>query len=379
VHGSRERIAVIGMAAALGAVAVTASAGAAETRLPPTGFNHLKSERVLGNDPREIDHFGLRDLKLMSRAAAPYFRSRFRLDQVDRNNNGTLESWGLLDNLVREAAKRGVTILPIFIRLRERSGYPGRYLPPRSDHDRRRFGSFAQAAARRYGPAGQLWKTCRCPARPIRVWEVWNEQNVDHFWHDPDPVEYGLLLREITTGLRRADPSARVLLGGLAYFGRQFWDANDFLRIVIERYGVAAFDGAAVHFYEPMEPGATLDSIGRTAATLSRYAATPAGAPRHQLWVTEFGWGSFDDQSEQMQQEYLKRFLAQYAARREDWNLGPLFWYALRDYHVPKRLEYRLGLRRTAPDRADGGPKPGWADFAGYAHSTGMRSLPRGP
>ena len=53
-----------------------------------------------------------------------------------------------------------MTIQPVLINM------PGDvYTPPRTAAARAEFASYAEAAARRYGPKGTLWATCNCAVR----------------------------------------------------------------------------------------------------------------------------------------------------------------------------------------------------------------------
>src|SRR2546429_354442 len=95
------------------------------------------------------------------------------------------------------------------------------------------FGIVAPAAARRYGPTGSFWAGCGCAPHPIKVWEVWNEENIAPFWNPPNPGQYGALLAGVRAKLRAVDPGARILMGGLAYpssLSATKMDANAFLQ-----------------------------------------------------------------------------------------------------------------------------------------------------
>ena len=51
----------------------------------------------------------------------------------------------------------------------------------------------------------------------VKHWEIWNEQNLKHFWvADPDPKAYAQFLKIRTKLSRKIDPEAVVVYGGLA-------------------------------------------------------------------------------------------------------------------------------------------------------------------
>ena len=338
--------------------------------LPAYGLGHVKSEWLAGyNGAEGADLNGLHDLDLMHAAGAQLYRASFRLDQV-QDPTGAFTRWTMLDNLMLQAAARDITLLPILIRMSETNGY----LPPHSDEDRAQLGAFAAAAAARYGPGGTFWTRpdspcASCEPHPIRVWEVWNEQNAAPYWDEPDPASYGATLVAARTGLRSVDPSARILLGGLADTeglpGSHEIAPRDFLRRVIAAVGPNAFDAVAVHSYHP-DPVLAADRIKALAQTMATYGGKQrSGAPRQQLWITEFGRPTTpgDDASAQGQAVWMKRFLDRVNANRAAWNLGPMLAYCVRDARAATESWHLLGLRTTTADDGDGGPKPAWNVF----------------
>src|SRR5438874_267031 len=153
------------------------------------------------------------------------------------------------------------------------------------------FGNFATAAARRYGPTGSFWAGCGCAPHPIKVWEVWNEENIAPFWNPPNPGQYGALLAVVRAKLRAVDPGARILMGGLAYpssLSATKMDANAFLQQTIAAAGTNSFDAVAVHVYASDANRAVNTLVAGTVNTLKTYAGSSAGAPRQQVWLNEF-------------------------------------------------------------------------------------------
>ena len=81
---------------------------------------------------------------------------------------------------------------------------------------RRDWGSFLRALVRRYGPSGSFWQANpNTPYRPIREWQIWNEQNTSFFAHPVSPSAYDRLLQLSSNALRGADPQAQVVIGGM--------------------------------------------------------------------------------------------------------------------------------------------------------------------
>jgi Concanavalin A-like lectin/glucanases superfamily len=376
---------VLAIALALLVVSETVAVVPARANVSAYGMGALKAEWLAGyNGGPGIDVNGLFDLDLMRDANVKLYRARFRQDQV--LSNGTYSQWTMLDNLAKQSALRDVTLQPVLINMPSEQ-----YTPPLTDAARASFADFAAAAARRYGPGGTFWPGCECPEHPVSVWEVWNEANVSGFWNPPSPHDYALLLQAVKSKLREADPEARIMFGGLAYpsspNGTTSLEPNGFLQSVIATVGPDGFDALALHSYHA-SASAGVSAIGATVATLETYAGTDAsGAPRQQVWVNEFGKPTTPDNpatttvneqqtSEAVQQDWLNAFLDGLLPNRSAWNLGPVFWYSLRDAANPTAAWQRLGLRRTKTDDSDAGPKPAWTAYTARSNSSVSLPLP---
>jgi hypothetical protein len=128
------------------------------------------------------------------------------------------------------------------------------------------------------------------PQRPIRVWQIWNEQNSTGFYEPrPSVARYANLLHAAAEGIRAMDPAAELLLGGMYGTppGRKAISATGFLRRLYRRPGVReAFDGIALHPYAGKVKGVR-EQLEALAAVARQ--ARDRGA---DLWVTELGWAS---------------------------------------------------------------------------------------
>ncbi len=75
---------------------------------------------------------------------------------------------------------------------------------PRTAEDIAAFGRFAEAAAKHF------------KGRDVR-YEIWNEPDIAQFWSPkPNAQEYATLLREAVSAIRRADPAAKIVSGGVS-------------------------------------------------------------------------------------------------------------------------------------------------------------------
>jgi polysaccharide biosynthesis protein PslG len=367
--------------ALLAALALLLPMPASAAALPAFGHNALRAEGLADFA------VGLFDLEQMSQMRAGLYRARFRQDRV--GSNGSYTNWAQLDNLARQASVRGVTLVPVLISV------PGEayYDAPKTPQAREEFATFAAAAVARYGPKGSFWSGCGCPKRSVQVWEVWNEANFSLYWNGtPSPTEFALLVQAVRAKIRNVDPTARIMLGGLGYApsydGVNSVEPNGYLRDVIGVIGPNGFDALALHSYHSTPERGVNTAIAGTIQTLKTYGGTNAnGSPRHQVWVNEFGKLTRRDDpatpnvneqttSETSQLNWLNGLLDRLLPNRAAWNLGPVFWYAIRDSHIEIEDWNRLGLRRTTTEDTDGGAKPAWDAYASRSRSAAPVGLP---
>jgi hypothetical protein len=279
--------------------------------------------------------------------------------------------WWRSDAAIEAASNEGISVLPMLFgspewaaRLDDNLCSQSGCTPyaPASSETRAAFARFAAAAVRRYGPDGLYWSQHpRIPYRPIGVWQVWNEQNMDAFFRpDADPESYGELLDAAAEQIRGQDPEAKVLLGGM--FGPTSRDnliaTTRFLTELYRDPDIAdSFDGVAVHPYSGNAVGA-LEQIRRVRRTIEREGD---GEP---LWVTEVGWASGGRKSEALvkdrrrQARLLRRMFSRFATRHDDWNLAAAFWYAWRD--TERGMAVCAWCARSGLISRAGSPKPAY-------------------
>ena len=157
---------------------------------------------------------------------------------------------------------------------------PGQdHSPPSSAAD---YAAYAGAFAARYGTGGSFWSEHpSLPAEPIQTYEIWNEPDNAEFWTPtPDAARYADLYLAARGAIDAADPSARVIVGGLttpSTFVPAMVAARPQLR--------GHVDGIAIHPYGT--PSVVLTKLRDDRATLVSLGTGIATVP---LYVTEFGW-----------------------------------------------------------------------------------------
>lgn len=143
------------------------------------------------------------------------------------------------------------------------------------------------ARAQAYGDFAAFVGARAAQFAAVRNWQLWNEQDApgwtDLFGSGVEPMRrqgqrYAEMLALAYPAIRRARPTARVVVGGLASGDHE---AVEFLRGIYD--GGGPFDVLAVHAYGP-----PIRTAAQTRGTLLR-AAMRAHADRRPLWLTEFG------------------------------------------------------------------------------------------
>jgi len=210
------------------------------------------------------------------------------------------ERFADLDALVAQANASGIRVMLGVAKAPEWSRPTTEMDGPPDDYAL--YQAFMQLLATRY--AGQ-----------VAAYELWNEANLQREWNGTplDAAALVALIRSGAEGVRAGDPSALVISGAPAVTG-----INDGVTAVDDRVyfrgmlaaGVAdVVDGFGVHPYGWANPPDATAANPETAVpshnnhpsfffqdTLRDYTALLAefGVTEKQLWVTEFGWGSFE-------------------------------------------------------------------------------------
>ncbi|MCX2726262.1 cellulase family glycosylhydrolase [Thermomicrobium sp. 4228-Ro] len=226
-----------------------------------------------------------------------------------------------LDRIIGTAAANGVKIVVSVV------GPPPTWVDPNGmmPADPSSYGKLMEFLAKRY-------------AGKVHAWEIWNEQNLAYeTGGHVDVGRYVNLLKVAYQGIKKSDPRAIVLFGGLTPTGVMdpsiAIDDVEYLRMVyaynngeVKQY----FDHLATHPGGTLNPPDTLwpDRPGpgpgwldhpsfyfRRAEQL-RQVMVENGDAAKQVWLTEFGWSTANQApgyeygnyiSEQQQAQYLVR------------------------------------------------------------------------
>ncbi len=279
------------------------------------------------------------------------------------------------DYVVGEAARNGVEVLPFVYgtpewvarKLDNRScGSACAAYAPKSKAALSAWREFVGAAVARYGRKGTFWsENPQIPKRPIRAWQIWNEQNSSSFFAPkPKPRLYARLLSGAAAAVEREDRRADVILGGMPQLGgsSKATAGSKYLRKLYGVRGVARdFNGVGVHPY-----GAKLEAV-TDQVELFRSEIRRAGDSRTGLWITETGWGSASggnplNVGSQGQAQRLRQAFDYFRDQRNRLKIKVVTWFAWTD----SKVSICDWCANAGLFSAQLKPKPAWRAFTKF-------------
>lgn len=306
------------------------------------------------------------DFRLMSEAGVTSVRlPLYWLGVQAQSPNVAPADWSSFDRQVELAAEADISIFPFVWGTPSWAAPRPIDLPVRTAWQRWGWTRFLREAVTRYGTDGSFWQEHPLlPYKPIRRWEIWNEENIVTFASPPSPRDFATLVRMSGTVLHGAEPGSKVILGG--FFGRPLQippnvASGDYLsRLYRARNVKRYFDGVALHPYvaEARAMGAQIVNLRRI-MRLHHDNATP-------IYVTELGWGSRNGPTRWErglwgQANQLSKAFGMLSAHRRQWNVGGAWWFTWTDEGGTCLFCRSAGLL-TARREA----KPAWYRFTAW-------------
>jgi hypothetical protein len=316
------------------------------------------------------------DWLAIQKTGAAMVHMQFDWAQVE-SSGGWANSY---DKYVEKAALHGEDVLPYLYGRQVNDANHNRYYtsPGWNAYEE----AFVAEAVKRYGYSGSFWtgnaNSCFHPGnlcyRPLTVWEVWNEPNLEG--NNPGGVvngaSYAAFLKKTDETIVQAQKTTGatqtpiVLFGGIYQPGK--YSLSLFLKEAKESgVGVNAYyDGLSIHPYG-IGSGATSEATRES--TLQNYVN---GAREYlnkycescgnkTLWVTEFGWGvgsSTDEVTELEQSNLLWTSYAWLEGASATDKIQYAAWYLYRDPSCCGGWDHHAGLRNEA-----GLPRTSWCAY----------------
>jgi polysaccharide biosynthesis protein PslG len=369
-----KRIALISTVLTLFALALLPAAASAT---PPGFWGLVANEAPEPGQARTLKQGGVESLRVPINWAAI------------QSSPGAEPDWSSVDPFVRGATEAGMSVLPFFVGAPSWAihyeGVGGATapisLPVQTAAQRSAWRELLRLAVFRYGPGGSFWsENPLLPAKPIRIWQIWNEENFKYFAARPSPSQYGKLVVESFRALRSADSGARMVLGGLflqpkggnvkpapgrikrAYFAADFLE-----RMYRSTPGVRGkFIAIALHPYSKYY-GRLTGEIEEVRAALKR-----SGDAGRALWLTELGWSSGRPNAANGHNQFEKGVAGQareltgafklLTAKAAAWQIKRVYWFSFTD--EPGSCNFCDGSGLFSQGFA---PKPAWSAYKRFA------------
>ncbi len=285
-------------------------------------------------------------------------------------------SWGKYDTFVRDAAKRGIEVMPVLIGVPAfRSSNPtgSEMSPPLNYGD---LGDFAAVVSARYGPNGSYWAANpTIPKVPVRRFQIWNEPNIPRFWPaGVNPAQYAAMLKAVYPKIKAADPGAEVVSAGISEPQNVCcMPLREFITKMYQAGAKGSFDTLAIHPYWANAAG----SITLVEAT--RKIMADFGDSAHAVRISEIGWSTggtpyIYNQTEAGQAAQLRTLYSELARRRTELNVKGIVWSIWSDQPSSQDWAQYTGL-----ERADLSPKPAYEAYREVSADAGAPSPPPSP
>ena len=169
------------------------------------------------------------------------------------------------------------------------------YAPGKAINPENHWARFVSLTVRRYKPNGELHEQGVIPdGVGVRHWEIWNEPDVSYYWYARGPGtevgDYFRLLKVAYLAAKSADPGAKIVLGGLSY-----WGSEDWITRLIQAIKADPDSGKNGHYFDVMAwhvYSRAVDLYNR--ASWSRHLLRDHGITGKQVWINETNipvWG----------------------------------------------------------------------------------------
>lgn len=343
----------------------------AHARSVPEGFFGVMADGVLMT--RDDASFA-QEFALMKQSGVETVRPVVYWADMQPERGGPLITTSL-DRLIGEAAKNDIGVEPVVLRAPRWARVDANNVssPPKDPAD---YAAFLTALIARYGPNGTFWtENPQIPKRPQRVWQIWNEPNLDRYWSSPTPFAkpFVALLKVAHDAIKAADPGATVVAPG---FGNRSWEAME--QAYKAGMNHSMYDVAATHPFSYR-----VENVLKI-VKLVRGVMAKHGDAKVPLSISEITWASSKGQAATDISDFAttpagqaKKLTQAYKAlmaKRRAWHIRDVVWstwLSSDGADGSKNLFDWSGLRKLNPQDPDGAPisKPALAAFGKLARA----------
>lgn len=289
-----------------------------------------------------------KDMEFLKAVEVNLLRISFGWDGIEEQPG--VYDWLFWDDFVRIAVDEyGITLIPYicYTPMWNSTGDSTNFWnhPP---VDYEAFGKFVYALVNRYKDR-------------IRSWEIWNEPDIEFFWNGTIG-EFVKLYRIGAEAVRKADPDAIIVLGGLAH-------RVEFLESLFRDFGISPYvDVVNFHSYLETWDGKPaehiIEYVHQVADVVEKYGDGQA------LWMAEVGYSTFRyneyvsthynayydyEKTPAYQAVHLYRTLTMLLATEK---LSAIAWYEIKDLEPHEEVIGDVNNRHLGVAYTDWTPKP---------------------
>lgn len=224
------------------------------------------------------------DMELLKNSGTKLLRISFGWDAIESEKDNY--NWLFWDDFVKMAVDEyGITLVP-YICYMPRWNSTGEtdslwfwnYTPK----DYNEFGQFMKDIVTRYKP----W---------IKTWELWNEPDIWVYWRG-NSEEFSRFVKIGSKAVREADPSAKVVLGGLAH-------KVEFTRELFRDHDISPFvDIVNMHNYYETWSGYPIEQIESYVNEISDIIQRWGN--KQSLWMAEVGYSTWRMEKSKVSSDY---------------------------------------------------------------------------
>lgn len=283
-----------------------------------------------------------RHFSVARRAGVKYLRCAFSWNGIEKEQGKY--DWRFWDNLVALAAENHIQVIPYVA-----------YTPEWAARARKDFWKQPPRDSKLYADLMFMLAT-RYRGR-IHSWEIWNEPDNKDYWLGT-AQEFAELVMQAATRIREADPSAVLVLGGMANGPSDF-----FKELITQRHVDRYVDVIAMHAYPESWLNGPAELIFQQWAPEMHRLITEAGSG-DDLWLNEMGYPDYRFRTGQAsiygtnvfyRYEHTRRYQAVMLFKMEVMALATqqislTGWYRIDDFPAtekrlgPDLVNYHLGV-----------------------------------
>jgi hypothetical protein len=220
-----------------------------------------------GTDPPERVE---RHLRVAKSAGVRYLRCAFSWNGIEPERDSF--KWRFWDDLVSSAQKHGILLIPYVAYTPEWAARSKQDFWRQPPIDPQLYADFMERIAARY--RGR-----------ILSWELWNEPDLQDYWTG-SAEEFAALVKLAASAVRRGDPNAVIVLGGVSL------GPTEFFRSLMRQKVYEYVDVIAMHAYPESWHEQRLEKIFEDWVP-KMYALVKQGGSGVDLWLNEAGYPDY--------------------------------------------------------------------------------------